>query len=122
MYSVARAYYLIGDDMIDIKGIPQYNENYYGDYTGKYPYVAASKAATGIYKHLKKFYKGGWFPDYDPEEPPEIVFILTNMETGEHVQYHGARVPAHQGNRTLVGDQGRVRNYKWDNIVTKIED
>ena len=125
-FVISEAYYLNGNDLVTIAGIPSQNNDdmySYGTYTGKYPYVAASKAFTGLQKYLKKFHKDSeWFPGYDPKNPPSIVYNLINVETGKSQYYQGYRVPALQGNRTVINSEdGRIREYKWDNIINKIK-
>lgn len=128
MFGVAEAYYLNvdTDELIAIAGVPEYDMDYYGEYTGNYPYQAASKAFTGLQKHMKKFYRQRegqpWFPGYNPENPPDIIFKMIEVDTGEEDWYHGERVPAHQGRRVVVNDtDGRVREYKWENKVKKFD-
>lgn len=124
VYGVTEAFYVVNEDARPIKGIPSHGMVYFGEYTGPFPYLAASKAFTGIQKYMKKWNGTGtveWFPDYDPKEPPEIIFTMENVETGWTGTYHGTRVPAHQGKRTVVNDDGRVRNYQWENKVVKLK-
>lgn len=124
MYGITEAFYIINEVPRPIKGIPSYGMEYYGEYTGPYPYLAASKAFTGIQKYLKKWQDSGtgdWFPGYDPEDPPEIIFTLENVMTGKSNIYHGTRIPAHQGDRTVVNADGRIRNYRWENKVVKLQ-
>lgn len=123
LFAVPEAYYMSPDqnNWVSIAGVPEFGQMYFGEYSGKYPNQAASKAFTGLQKHIKKFSKGDWFPDVDPENPPEIIFKLVDVETQEGDYYHGVRVPAHQGERVVVNAKdGRVRRYKWDNKVRKI--
>jgi len=121
-FSVSEAYYIVDKDPIDIAGVPEYGTKYFGEYSGKYPKQAASKAFTGLHKHMKKFYKtGDWFPGYNPENPPIIYFTLVNIDTDVSGNYIGTRIPAHQGNRSIVNsNDGRVRNYRWENKVRKL--
>lgn len=123
LFAVSEAYYLINGDPEPIAGVPEYGQMFFGEYSGQYPYQAASKAFTGLQKHMKKFHNGNdtWFPGYDPEQPPEIMFKLVDVDTLEGDYYHGERVPAHQGERVVVNNDGRVRHYRWDNKVTKID-
>jgi hypothetical protein len=123
LYAITDAYYIIGEDVIKIKGIPSYGMKYYGEYVAQYPYEAATKACTGIYKYMKKYHNtgtGGWYPGYQPDKPPDIVFNLENVETEQNQRYHCSRIPAHQGARVITGNKGRTRHYKWDNKVTKL--
>ena len=118
-YSIVKAYYIIGDSVLNIPGVPEYNRKYFGEYSGKYPYEAASKAFTGLQKHIKKF--SDWFPEYNEEHPFEIIYVLENVENDTQTTYHGKRVPAHQGQRELINyNTGRKRIYKWDNQIVKI--
>lgn len=122
-FAVSEAHYIHNNTHFPIAGVPGYNEEFFGEYTGKYPYEAASKAFTGLQKHMKKFYKtGDWFPHYDPEQPPVIIYKLVEMDTDNDVvlMYRGERTPAHQGDRTVVNkSDGRIRHYRWDNNITK---
>jgi hypothetical protein len=123
LFAVSEAYYLRGGDLEPIAGVPEHDMMYFGEYSGKTPRQASSKAFTGLQKHMKKFHKTGkWFPDYDPDRPPEMVFQLVDVESREFNYYHGVRVPAHQGNRKITNADGRVREYRWDNKVTKIDE
>jgi hypothetical protein len=123
MFAVSEALYIVDKKPIPIAGVPEYGQLYYGEYTGRYPYQAASKAFTGLQKHMKKFNDtGDWFPDYDPDTPPEIMFKLVDVSSMEESHYHGIRVAAHQGDRIVTNaNDGRVRNYRWDNKVSKID-
>lgn len=123
VYGVTEAFYIINENPRPIKGIPSHDMEYFGEYTGPFPYLAASKAFTGIQKYMKKWWKSGtgnWFPDYDPEDPPDIIFTMENVMTGKSAIYHGTRVQAHQGKRTVINADGRVRNYQWENKVVKL--
>jgi hypothetical protein len=122
LFAVAEAYYYIDGNPNEIAGVPEYERKYYGEYTGVYPYQAASKAFTGLQKHIKKFYKSGdWFPGYDPEEPPVITFKLVDVNNDEADWYQGYRIPAHQGVREVINkSDGRIRRYRWENKVVKI--
>lgn len=121
LFAVSEAYYIANNTHIPIAGVPEYGMRYFGEYTGIYPYQAATKAFTGLQKHMKKFKNGGWFPGYDPENPPEIYFTLVDVATQESDYYKGKRIPAHQGRRQVVNaSDGRVRNYRWDNKITKL--
>lgn len=120
---MTEAHYINGDgDMTKIDGVPEYGYKYFGEYTGVWPYNAASKAFTGLQKHMNKFNKTGrWFQDYDPDQPPDIIFTIEDVETSVSMQYRGERVPAHQGERQVVSSSGRVRNYRWENKITKLK-
>jgi hypothetical protein len=122
LFAVTEAYYLNAEgDMVNISGVPEHGYKYFGEYTGIWPYVAASKAFTGLQKHMHKFYRGGkWFRDYDPDQPPIIIFTIEDVETNIGTRYRGERVAAHQGNRQVVSSSGRVRNYRWENVITKL--
>lgn len=124
LFAVAEAYYYIDGNPNVIAGVPEYERKYYGEYTGVYPYQAASKAFTGLQKHIKKFYKtGDWFPGYNPEEPPVISFKLVDVNNGEEDWYQGRRIPHHQGVREVINQtDGRIRRYRWKNKVVKISD
>lgn len=123
-FTITDAYYLDhNSDLITIPGIPPYNEQGYGSYSGNYQYQAASKAFTGIQKFLKKFHTDGWFSeaDYDPDNPPSVVFNLLNIETQKSQYYIGNRIPAVQGERKVINsNDGRTRSYKWNNEIKKI--
>ena len=124
-FSVSSAYYINNDDeLIEISGVPEYNKDYYGKYTGDYPYQGATKAFTGLQKHMKKFNMYDdidWFPGYDENHPPEIVFKMVDTDTLEEFEYYGVRKPSPQGQRTIVNNDGRVREYKWVNHIQKLE-
>lgn len=132
MFGVSEAYYLNSktDQLVTIAGVPGYDMDYYGEYTGNYPYQAASKAFTGLQKHMKKFHgqrkSKPWFPGYDPENPPDIVFKMVEINDDDDIVdedwYIGKRVPARQGRRVIVNStDGRIREYKWESKVRKFE-
>lgn len=94
----------------------------YGLYTGAEPNIAALKVYTGVNKYLKKYHAmdpARWFPDFDETNPPRILFVLQDMETGKLSAFYSWRIPAPQGVRTLTGDNFRQRTYKWRNKVKK---
>jgi hypothetical protein len=110
-------------DTRPINGIPGYHSKKMGNFNGKYPYSAASKALTSVYKHLSK-YKTEWFPWYNPDDPPKIVLVIQNIDNGKKYAYIGSRSTAPQskdGPRVIVGDNGRQRIYKWLNRVEHIQ-
>ena len=124
LFAVTEAHYVdeIGE-LQKIAGVPELGYKYFGEYTGNYPYQAASKAFTGLQKHMNKFHKTGkWFHDYDHDHPPDIVFTMQDVESMESRKYHGHRIPAHQGDREIVGSSGRVRHYRWESKVRQIRD
>jgi hypothetical protein len=100
-----------------ISGIPEYHSKKKGEFHGKTPRLAASKALTSIYAHLKK-YQDEWFPTVDLEHPPNIVFVIENVDTQKKYAYIGSRVTAPQSRnepRRITNKDGRVRVYKWIN-------
>jgi hypothetical protein len=122
-----------------ISGIPAFYGKRYGLYTGSTAGVAAKKALTGIFKHLKRYPKS--FPDYKPDGiQPEIVFIIREIAEslttaqpprrrirrrviayrGEPRAFLGQRVPHKQGARQIVGPDGRTREYHWASKVREI--
>jgi hypothetical protein len=104
-----------------INGIPNFHTKTFGQYNGKYPYVAASKALTSIYKHLSKYPE--WFPSHDKNNPPSVVFVLRNTETDKLYSYMGSRTAAPQSldePRVILGRYGRPRVYKWQNKVEPV--
>lgn len=127
-YTVTDAFYI---DTAGVKrkiaGVPEYGTDYFGDYHGDYPYIAATKAFTGLQKHMKKFHQQReepWFPNYDPEDPPVIRFLIQDTEGGKQYAYQGRRVRAPQsqaGPRMVAGDGGRVREYNWANEITPLK-
>lgn len=126
LFAVAEAYYIVGDNDVlnEIAGVPEYGQKYFGEYTGEYPYQAANKAFTGLQKHMNKFHNKDnkeWFPGYDPENPPVIIFKLVDVGSDEGVYYQGVRVPHHQGERRIINADGRERIYRWDTKVKKLE-
>jgi hypothetical protein len=109
-------------DTQPINGIPGFHAGKTGLFHGKYPYNAASKALTSIYKHFLK-YKKEWFPWYDPDKPPKVIVVIQNTETGKKYAYVGSRSTAPQskdGPRVIIGAYGRNRVYKWVNHVEHI--
>ena len=112
----------------EIAGVPEYNTDKYGDYWGRYPYIAASKAFTGIQKHMKKFEKQRkgqlWFPNYDPDKPPIVIFIIQDVLTGKNYAYQGQRVRAPQSRdapRIIQNADGRTRIYNWVNDIIPLK-
>lgn len=107
-----------------IAGIPEYYTNEFGNYSGYYPYIAAQKAVTGIYRHMKKY--PDWFPEYDPDNAPPLVLVLVRKEDGKKFAYNGWREPAPQskgktqGRMVQSSDTRRTRSYKWISKVKKI--
>lgn len=100
-----------------INGVPRYHTGTFGRYTGKYPYVAASKALTSIYRVLAA-------SSPSPGASPPIVFVLRNEETGKRYAYLGERSPAPQSldePRVILGRYGRPRIYRWKNKISPIE-
>jgi hypothetical protein len=116
-FRIVSAIYFSPDQM-EIPGIEGY-----GIYTGKETNIAALKVYTGINKYMKK-YNGmdptKWFPDYDEDQPPLILFVLQNLQTEVLSAWYSWRIPASQGERTIVGDDSRERTYKWRNKVRKV--
>ncbi len=106
-----------------INGIPGFHSGKTGVFHGRYPYSAASKGLTSVYKHLLK-YKKDWFPWYDHENPPKIVIVIKNTDTGKKYAYVGSRETAPQslnGPRVLTGARGRMRVYKWVNRLQPVD-
>lgn len=132
LYSVTDAYYVGRDgEPLIMDGVPEYGRDYFGEYTGKYPSEAASKAFTGLQKHIKNF--PSWFPGYREDDPFPIIYVIQeptlpsehtagDMKADTKHTYYGKRIPAHQGTRKIVSPDGRIRVYKWDNKITKIDD
>jgi len=130
LYRVVEAYYADNQaNLRPIPGVPTRETEDFGEYIHKHPSSAASKAFTGLQRYMKKYhnYKGRtWFPGYDPDQPPLIVFKLKRYGTPDADDdtdtwtrwYSGERIPAHQGKRVIVNKtDGRVRVYRWDNKV-----
>jgi hypothetical protein len=109
-------------DTRPINGIPGFHSNKTGSFHGKYPYSAASKALTSVYKHLLK-YRTEWFPWYNHDEPPNIILVVQNTDNGKKYAYLGSRSVAPQskdGPRIVAGSNGRQRVYKWVNNLEKV--
>jgi len=103
-------------DTIPINGIPHYHSKTFGRFTGKFPHIAAGKALTSIHKHLVKYFN--WFPAYDPENPPQFVIVIKNIDTEKKYAYIGTRIP--QSERVILGRYGRHRVYQWSSKVQPI--
>ena len=99
-----------------IAGVPEYGKDTFGLYSGKYPYVAASKAFSNLQKHMKKFSKD-WFPDYEPDNPPTIIFLLRRLSDKKIFAYQGRRktAPQSKDGPRIVESEGRTRVYRWVN-------
>ena len=129
-YKIVDAVYFDDDDnKHNIAGVPEYDTEYYGDYSGHYPYIAASKAFTGLQKHMKKFYKqrpgNPWFPNYRPDKPPTIIFIINDNLNGKNYAYRGRRIRAPQSidkPRIIRNADGRIRKYLWKNDIYRLKD
>jgi len=123
LFAVKEAYYNIKGNR-SIAGVPPHGYMYFGEYTGS-PSQASKKAFTGLQKHMKKYYKDkdtNWFPGYRPADPPPITFMMVDVANPEiQMWYRGIRVPAHQGNRIIENSDGRIRRYKWDSKVTRLD-
>ncbi len=129
-YTVVDAVYFdVDGDKHEIAGVPEYNTDHYGDYWGHYPYIAASKAFTGLQKHMKKFYRQRveepWFPNYSPDNPPVIIFIIQDTGNGKNYAYQGQRIKAPQSRtapRVIQNPDGRIRTYNWVNDILPLKD
>ena len=114
-----------------IAGVPEYYSDHFGDYNAKYPYEAASKAFTGLQKHLKKFRnqrqapEEPWFPNYDPENPPIIIFVIQDLTNNKQYAYQGQRIRHVQsidGPRIVRNENDdRVREYNWANDIMPLK-
>ncbi len=102
-----------------INGIPTYHTKTFGRYRGNYPYLAAKKGLTSIYKHFSKY--PDWFPKYNSNDPPQIIFVLKHLNTGKLYAYLGQRMRAPTESRSIVGSYGRVRVYRWINKVQAVD-
>jgi hypothetical protein len=110
------------DNATPINGVPGFHSDNKGLFQGKYPYSVASKALTSLYKHLLK-YKTEWFPWYDTDNPPHILLVIENRDTGKKYAYLGHRETAPQsrnGPRVIPGANGRKRVYKWVNKLARV--
>jgi hypothetical protein len=101
-----------------INGIPTYHTKTFGLYRSKYPSMAAKKALTSIYKHFTKY--PTWFPNYDRENPPQIVFVIKNRITNKRYAFLGSREQVEEP-RTVSGQYGRQRVYRWVNTVQSVD-
>jgi hypothetical protein len=101
-----------------INGIPTYHTNTFGRYRSKYPYMAAKKALTSIYKHFIKY--PTWFADYDRTQPPQIVFVLKNINNNKLYAYVGSRTQVDEP-RAVAGMYGRQRVYLWVNNIQAVD-
>lgn len=88
----------------------------YGTYSGFYPYVAAQKAVTGVYKWMKKTYE-----NFDPDNAPHMVFVLQRFEDGRLFGFYGKHVIHQQAPRGLRSPIGRDRVHYWRSVVYKLE-
>jgi hypothetical protein len=128
LFAVKEAHYTNGQDQErSIAGVPPNGYLYFGEYTGS-PSQAAKKAFTGLQKHMKKYHNddagGGrrWFPGYNPSNPPVITFMMVDVaDPDTPLWYTGKRIPAHQGNRIIENSDGRIRKYKWDSKVQRLD-
>ena len=106
----------LNGDTTPINGIPNYHRKTFGKFTGKHPYIGAGKALTSIHKHLVKYFN--WFPSYDPENPPQFVIVMKNLDTDKKYAYIGTRIQQEQ--RAILGAYGRHRIYKWNSKVEPV--
>jgi hypothetical protein len=126
IFGVSEAMYInTNDQPVEIVGIPEPGNTYFGTYTGEFS-KAASKAFTGLHKFMKKYAADGWFPEYEVDNPPDIIFTLIEVdpktkEVFRTKHYYGSRVLHRQGPKTIVSKDGRVRHYIWDNKIIELE-
>lgn len=127
-FTVTQAvYYDENDVQRKIAGVPEYGSDSFGQYTGYYPYEAASKAFSGLQRHMKMFHKQRmptWFPAYDPESPPVMIFIIRDIDSERRYAYQGQREFAPQSvdaPRVVTGPDGRVRAYNWINNIKPLK-
>ena len=126
-YTVTQAHYFdASEEMIKIKGVPETPHNYFGEYYAKFPSIGASKAFTGLQKFMKKYRNTNghtWFPGYDPEDPPDILYTIMETASKDTFSYYGRRVPSTQGTRAITNkDTGRTRIYRWVNDITRVNE
>jgi hypothetical protein len=102
-----------------INGIPTYHTKTFGRYRANYPYMAAKKGLTSTYKHFAKY--PDWFPNYDRNNPPQIILVLKHLNTGKLYAYLGTRTKMSGEPVTIVGSYGRTRVYRWINRVQAVD-
>jgi len=128
-YHIVDAKYIDHDDsQKDIFGVPGFYEDGFGNYTGAYPHIAASKAYSGLLKFMKKFHNKGpdndWFSTYNKNDPFDIIFVLQDKETGKAYAFLGKRYTATQsikGGRTITSPSLRKRTYYWRNHIKALK-
>lgn len=95
--------------------IPELSDGF-GIYSGFYPYVAAQKAVTGIYKWMKVN-----VPGFDINNAPRLIFVMQRFRDNELSAFYGTHVVHEQALRTVVSPDGRKRTYKWKSVVYSVD-
>lgn len=111
-------YHIIDAAILDEYGytqpLPQLSDGY-GEYTGYYPYLAAQKAVSGVYKWMKKYSSG-----FDKLNAPQIVFVIQRYSDEAIFGFRGYREKHKQAPRKLTSPTGRERTHCWRSVVYKI--
>lgn len=113
-------FHIVDIALIDNTGkttpLPMPTNSGYGTYSGFYPYVAAQKAVTGVYKWMKKTYS-----NFDPDNAPHMVFVLQRFEDSKLFGFYGKHVIHSQAPRPIRSPEGVKRIHHWRSAVYKID-
>ena len=95
--------------------IPELSDGF-GMFSGFYPYVAAQKAVTNIYKWMKVHVDG-----FNIDEAPSLVFVMQRFKDGMLFAFYGIHVIHKQAPRTLTSPAGRERTHRWRSVVYSVD-
>lgn len=111
-------YHIVDAAILDEQGHTQplsHLSDGYGEYTGYYPYLAAQKAVTGVYKWMKKH-----DPNFDEQDAPQLVFVIQRYTDEAIFGFRGYREEHAQAPRNLTAPSGRKRTHYWRSVVYKV--